>query len=194
MQEPLTKPTFANVAEGIGERQLEKSLAKLASEVETEVHNAEYIPRPADVRRDFKRLKLEARRFEIAVSRVSTGFRLLNLPVRADQTLLRAREAISDISALCDKALSINQAGPGRKRPPGRITCALIVIEAWAFVGGQGPSANNPDAQEACAAYWLACGGKPSANWQNTLKAARAVSVHSKWRQHIRNEIRRGAE
>ena len=57
MQEPLTKPTFADVADRIGARQLEKSLAKLAGEVETEVHNAEYIPRLADVRRDFKRLK-----------------------------------------------------------------------------------------------------------------------------------------
>ena len=190
MQEPLPKPTFADVADGIGTRQLDKSLATLAHEVETEVHNAEFIPRLADVRRDIQSLKKQTRRLEIALSQVST--RLLHLPFGADQSLLRAREAISDISALCDKALSINRAGPGRKRPPGKITCALIVIEAWAFVKGRAPSTNNEYAQEACEAYWRACGGQPSANWPNTLKAARAV--HSKWRQHIRSEIRRGAE
>ena len=187
MQEP-TKPTFADVADKIGDRQLVKSLAKLAGEIETEVHNSElFIP---SVRRDLRSLRVETKQLERALNRVST--RLLNLPFGADQSLLRAREAISDISALCDKALSINRAGPGRKRPPGKITCALIVIEAWASVGGKAPSANNPDAQEACEAYWRACGGQPSANWPNTLKAARAV--HSKWRQHIRSEIRRGAE
>ena len=58
MQEPLTKPTFANVADKIGARQLEKSLAKLADEVKTEVHNAEYIPRPADVRRGIQALEV----------------------------------------------------------------------------------------------------------------------------------------
>ena len=189
MQEP-TNPTFADVADKIGARQLEKSLAKLAGEIETEVHNAEFIPRPTDVRRDLKSLRVETKQLERALKRVST--RLLDLPVGAGQTLLRAREAISDISALCDKALSITRAKSGRKRRPGKITCALIVIEAWASVGGKAPSANNEDAQEACEAYWRACGGQPSANWQRTLQAARAV--HGNWRQHIQNEIRRGAE
>ena len=186
MQEPFATPTFADVADKIGARRLEKSLAQLAREIETEVHNAEFIPRHADVRRDIKSLNFETRRFEIALSRVST--RLLDLPVGADQTLLRAREATRDISALCDKALSFIPVEPGRKRPPGKITCALVVIEAWDFVKGRAPSANNEHAQEACEVYWRACGGQPSANWQNTLKAARGV--HNKWRQHIRNEIR----
>src|SRR5262249_32644736 len=57
---------------------------------------------------------------------------------------------------------------------PGKITCALIVIEAWAFVKGKPPSHNNEDAQEACEAYWLACGGQSSAKWQWQLKLARA--------------------
>jgi len=190
MQEPLATPTFADVAEGIGARRLEKVLAQLAREVETEVHNAKFISRPADVRRDVERLKDESRRLEIALNRVSK--RLLDLPVDASESLLRAREAIRDIVTLCDKSASIISAKPGRKRAPGKITCALIVIEAWASVRGKAPSANNEDAQEVCAAYWLACGGQPSANWQRTLKAARAD--RSAWRKYIRDEIRRGAE
>ena len=181
------QPTFADVAKMIGDARLAKPLEQLARQVDIEVHNT---PRPlaAEVGANFQRLRTATRRFEIALNQVSSQF--LELPAAAFDALPKAREAVSEILAMCKDASGPGK--PGRRRPPGKVTCALIVIEAWAFVKGKAPSANNQDAQEACETYWQACAGQRSANWQRTLKAARTVK--SKWRQYIRDEIRQGAE
>jgi hypothetical protein len=187
MQEPTT---FVEVAKMIGDSRLAKPLDQLTRHVEIEVHNAAFIPTATHVRHDIERLNWEARRFEIALNRVSR--RLLDLPTDADRTLLKAREVLGDIVELCKKSLKIVSPKRGPRRKPGKLTCAIIVIEAWAFANGKPPSQNNEQAQEACEAYWRACGGKPSGNWQRMLIAARADG--SRLRDLIRNEIRRGAE
>jgi hypothetical protein len=184
------QPTFADVAKMIGDARLAKPLEQLARQVEIEVHNASFFPQPlaAEVGANFQRLRTATRRFEIALNQVSSH--LLELPGTAATALPKAREAVSEILAMCNDASAPGK--PGRRREPGKVTCALIVIEAWASVGGKAPSANNQDAQEACETYWQACGGQPSGNWQRTLKAARVVQ--SNWRQYIRDKIRQGAE
>src|SRR5262245_4299300 len=101
MQEPL--PSFASVANMIGDPLLVEPLEQLASEVKTEVLNAAFIPKPREVRSDIERLRRDARRFEMALSRVSK--RLLDLPTDADQSLRKAKEALTDIVELCNKSL-----------------------------------------------------------------------------------------
>jgi len=189
----MTQETiFVEVAKMIGDSRLAKPLEQLAAkEVEIEVHNASFIPIPtADkLKRDIVRLRDATKRFEIARDQVSRH--LLDLPSNAATALPLAKEAISQIYAMCEEAL-----GPprerDRRRKPGNLTCALIVIEAWAFANGKPPSANNEQAKEACEAYWRACGGKPSGNWQRMLKSARAD--RSRLRDLIQDQIRRGAE
>ena len=178
------KGDFANVAKIIGAAQLAKPLEQLSTNIEIEVHDVSVVPKtPATD--DFQRLRVAARRFQIALDEVSR--RLLEFPATADpKALLLARKAASKIAGICNKALNL-QRKPGKKRRPGRLTCALIVVEAWIFANGTTPAANDERALKACEAYWLACGGQPSANWQRILKAA--LQNKSDWRGLIRHEI-----
>jgi hypothetical protein len=189
--------TFASVARKIGNPRLEKVLAQLATNVETDVHNAKSVPRRADLREDVGLLKKQAEGFEKALSRISKGFRLLALPIGAIECLPNARKTARDVTELCDEALSIISPKAGASKKPGRVTCALIVIEAWSFVHGKPPGANNAKAQEACEDYWRAYGGPPigkgdPGNWRRTIKSA--LAVRSALRRYIRDEIRLEAE
>jgi hypothetical protein len=184
--------TFASVARKIGNRRLEKVLAQLAANVETEVHNAKHIPKRSDVRDNLKLLKGEAQRFEKALNKIS----LLDVPSAAIERLRVARKTTRDVSALYDNVLSNISVKRGPKRP-GRVTCALIVIEAWAFARGRPPGANNAKAQEACEDYWRAYGGSPigkgdADNWRKTIKDA--LADRSALRRYIRDEIQFEAE
>ena len=114
--------SFASVAELIGDARLAKPLEQLARQVEIEAHNAKFIPRPADVRREIERVKRNARRFEASLKLLS-GRRLLDLPSRAfgkeENSLGNARKATHDIIALCEESLIRGKRG--RKRRPGRV-------------------------------------------------------------------------
>ena len=192
-------PSFASVARKIGDRRLEKALQKLASNVETDIHNAKFVPVRAEVRDDLKQLKAETKRFENALNRVSQ--RLVDLPTTAIECLPLARQTIHEIIALCDGALSVTSAKGGATKKPGRIICALIVIEAWAFVRGDPPGANNEPVQEICDAYWCACGqeaigsGDPS-NWRRSVTEALSADhgAMRQMRRYIYDEIRRCTE
>ena len=183
-------PSFASVAKMIGDPRLAAPLAQLKREVRTEIDNAAFIPKPREVRSDVERLRRDARRFEIALSRVSK--RLLDLPTDADQHLKKAKEALSDIAELCNKSLAIISPKRGALKKPGRLTCALIVIEAFTLVKDRVPGATNSFVQAACVDYWQACGGYASDpdNWRRTIITA--LADQSSWRRHIRNEIRLG--
>jgi hypothetical protein len=164
--------TFASVARKIGNPRLEKVLAQRAVDIETEVHNTKFIRKPSDVRNSFNVLKSEAQRFEKALSNIS----MLDVPAYAIERLPVARKAVREVSTLCDEALSDTSVKRGAPKKPGRVTCALIVIEAWAFAHGRLPGANNPKTQEACEEYWRASGGPPigkegdPSNWRKTVK------------------------
>jgi hypothetical protein len=114
----MERPTIADVSKMIGDSRLARPLEHLARHVEIEVHNAAFIPTATHVRHDIERLNFEARRFEIALNRVSK--RLLDLPTDADRTLLKAREVLGDIVELCKKSLKIVSPKRGRKRKPGK--------------------------------------------------------------------------
>jgi hypothetical protein len=190
--EALQQPSFASVANMIGDPRLAAPLAQLKREVRTEVHNAGFITKPREVKRDIERLRRDARRFEITLSQASK--RLIDLPMDADQSLLKARDVLSDIVELCNRSLATISTKPGAPRKPGRVTCALIVIEAFTLVKDRVPSANNSSVQSACEDYWQACGGHASdlANWRRTITAA--LKDQSAWRRHIRDKIWQGTE
>src|SRR5262245_48689938 len=190
--EALQQPSFASVANMIGDPRLAAPLAQLKQEVRPEVHNAGFITKPKGVKRDIEWLRRDARRFEIALSRVSK--RLIDLPMDTDQSLKKAHEALSDIVELCNKSLQTISTTSGAPRKPGKVTCALIVIEAFTFAKDRVPSANNSSVQSACEDYWQACGGHASdlANWRRTITAA--LKDQSPWRRHIRDKIWQGTE
>jgi hypothetical protein len=186
-------PSFASVARKIGDCRLENVLQQLASQVEIEIRNAEFVPLRAEVRSDVKQLKAETKRFENALNRVSRRS-FMQLPVSKLEYLSQARQTIDDITALCDVTLSIHSSKGGVRKKPGRVTCAMIVVEGWAFVRGDPPGGNNRDVQEICDDYWRACGyetigqGDPG-NWRRTV--TEALSNQGAMRRYIRYEIRR---
>jgi hypothetical protein len=65
------KGDFANVAKIIGAAQLAKPLEQLSTNIEIEVHDVSVVPKtPATD--DFQRLRVAARRFQIALDEVSS--------------------------------------------------------------------------------------------------------------------------
>jgi hypothetical protein len=183
--------SFADIARKIGNRRLGDSLEALASNVETGVHNPVFVPLHSDVRDDVKRLKAETERFESALNQVSKW--ILDLPVRESECLPAARHILREVDALCDKALTTISAKGGAMKKPGRVTCAMIVIEAWAFAHGRAPGVNNKRVQEICDDYWRACGGQPivdgdPSNWRRPLEDA--LADQDTLHRYIRDEIR----
>lgn len=188
-------PSFESVARKIGEPRLERVLKQLADEVRTEIHNANFVSLRSEVRSDVKQLKTNAARFEKALNRISK--RLLDLPISSLELLPYARQSIRNVIEWCDESLSIISDKGGVRKQPGRITCAMIVIDAWTFINGKAPRANNPKVQKICDEYWRACGcppiggGEPG-NWRRAV--AEALRHRSRRRDLIRNQIERGTE
>jgi hypothetical protein len=178
--------SFASVASKIGDCRLEKMLRQLASDVEKEIRFAKSTPLRAEVRSDVKRLKAETKRFETALNRIP----LMELPISDIEYLPQAWQTIHGIIELCDRMLSMHSAKGGVRKKPGRVTCAMLVIEAWSLVRGDLPGANNRDVQEICDDYWCACGhgavgqGDPS-NWRRTV--TEALSNQGAMRRYIRH-------
>jgi hypothetical protein len=175
------KPTFDSVARKIGgDYKLAKALEQLANNVETEIHNAKFDLKRSEVRADLKRLRNESRRFEVALSRAWKH--ALDFPSNADEFWSSARAAIDNINSFSDHILNSLDPKGGRPEAPGRVTCATIVIQAWAMVHGKPPGPNNAKAQEACDGYWRACGGSREGDlskWRRQISIARTQSSQS---------------
>jgi len=146
-------PSFASVARDIGEPRLEPVLAQLASHVRIDIHNAKFARKRSEIRGSVKKLKADARRFYRTMERVRTFE--LELPFH---DLRNVRRETRNVIEWCDRNLRVvsDKGGVGKK--PGRATCAIIVIEAWAFIRGKTPGANNHTVHSICDEYWRACG------------------------------------
>jgi hypothetical protein len=185
-------PSFTSIAQAIGNPRLETALRELSDFIETETHNAGFFPKRSEVRKEISQLHKKTREFEIALNRVSKS--LLDLPSNAGECLLTARQAIQAISLLCNDTLSSIPAKGGVSRKPGRLICAMIVIEAWAFAKGKTPGTNETVCK-ICNDYWRACGGAPigregdPANWRRSTRGA--LLDQSAMRRYIQNEIKR---
>jgi hypothetical protein len=190
---------FDDVARMIGDPRLAIALQALARNVRAEINNAEFAPLPSDVRDALGQLKTTAAAFQDALRRVDKYW--LEMPFEGhpdDPCRQVARDITPKVIAFCDRALAITDVKRGARKHPGRVTCALIVIEAWAYVRGRPPGHNNEDAEAACDAYWRAAGCQPIGkgddigNWTRSLSAARKIG--GRRRNYIRNEIRRGTD
>jgi len=133
---PDPPPSFASIAQAIGNPQLEATLVALSEWIETETHNAGFVPKRSEVRADLKKLKAKTKEFEIALNRVSKQ-RLLELPVSDHDALFLAERAIEAISKLCEDTVSSIPIKGGVTKKPGRVTCAMIVIKAWTIARGR---------------------------------------------------------
>jgi hypothetical protein len=176
-------PSFANVAHKIGEPRLVRVLEQLARHVQTDIHNAKFVRKRSEIRSSLKKLKADARRFYRTMERVN-AFELLF------QDLRNVTRETRNVIEWCDRSLRVvsDKGGVGKK--PGRATCAMIVIEAWAFVHRKTPGANNHTVHAICDEYWLARGytsiGDPR-NWRTSM--ADALASRSRLRNFIRDEI-----
>jgi hypothetical protein len=112
----------------------------------------------------------------------------LTLTIDDDMSsLAAARRALHSVVAFIDKALpTISPKGGARKRP-GMVSCAMIVIEAWASVHGSTPGHNNDTAQKICADYWLASTGTRG---DGVYMWSRHIDTASKSQSQIRRYIR----
>jgi hypothetical protein len=187
----VVEPDFASVALMIGDERLEKPLRELADNIKSEMHKANFMadnyPKGTP-RENIKQLEKVAKRFETALNRLSRHS--MNLPFELWGEISAARSAARDIQASCKQALS-RHAKDGRPRSPGRVTCALVVIEGWIAVKGSAPGHNHRTLQEVCDQYWFACGVKSdeAVNWSGHLRTAK--KTQSNTRDLIRREIRR---
>jgi hypothetical protein len=176
----------------IGDERLEKPLRELASNIASEIHNANFMadnyPKESKTREDIKKLERVARRFEAALSGLSGQWMHLTLDLWGEVSA--ARNAARDIQASCKQAL-LRHAKDGRPRSPGKVTCALVVIEGWIAANDSAPGHNDRKLQEVCDQYWLACGVKSdeAGNWSGHLRTAKKTK--SNIRDLIRREIRR---
>ena len=65
----------------------------------------------------------------------------------------------------------------GRRPDVQREICAAVIVEAWKLLHGKAGS-RSPQLQQACADYWIACGGKQIGetndpeNWRRPIERA----------------------
>jgi hypothetical protein len=189
-------PSFASIAVKIGDLRLEKALEELAPQAAIDTHNTEFMGqyhRRSDVRKAVKQLKAETKRFQIALNRVSQH--LLELTIDDNDRLILAQNAVRDITALCEQALSRISPKGGTKKEPARVICAAIVVEAWTLARRKAPSASNKTLQQLCDDYWQACGQNSLGDPRNWLRSIfEALSDQSAMRRYIRDAIRRSTE
>ena len=181
---------FTHVAHKIGaDSRLEQVLRALARQVQIDIKNAEFALPRSEARADLSRLKKETKRFEVALNRVSRW--VLYYPPDFVDALLSGRDAIGNLEEMYDSVLSRIPAKGGRPEEPGRVICATIVLEAWAFVHGRQPGANNERLQKLCDEYWCACGCNSlddPGSWRRTIGSA--LRRQDALRRSIQSEIR----
>jgi hypothetical protein len=89
--------------------------------------------------------------------------------------LSSARKTITNLNEKLDQVLARIPTKGSAPKKPGRVPCAMIVIEAWVFVHRRQPGAKNERVQELCDEYWQSCGcqslGDPE-NWRRSLAEA----------------------
>jgi hypothetical protein len=182
-------PSFSSIARAIGDRRLEPTLQDLSECIikrEIKLKNAR-APR-SEVRRAITELRKKATEFETAINGVWKV--VLELPIDFLPSLKAAREAMHSVVADSGKALSMISPKGGARKKPGLVSCAMIVIEAWASVHGSTPGHDNETAQEICADYWLASTGTPADGeymWSRHIRTA--SKSQSKLRHFIRDRV-----
>jgi hypothetical protein len=180
---------FAVIANKLGDGRLEKVFRELAFHINTDIRNAKSVPLRLEIRSDFRELKAEVKRFEVAISRA--GKHLLELTSTEIEYLRAARQTVDRLNGMCDRVLSDISDKGGRNKEPGRVICAVIVIESYKFTKGRFPGANNKRLQQVCDDYWVASGQETLGdlgNWRRSLIAA--LALNNALRREVRDQVR----
>lgn len=182
---------FISVARKIGDPRLAGVLADHAEHhIKMEVHNDNFYRREGyslkAIRGRIQKLKKKAQQCEKALSHISSGVPLLYFPVREVHRLDALHKALHDVTATCENALALNH-GKGRPPQPGKLTCALIIVEAWGSVRGKRPGHNNVEALALCDEYWRACGYENGGDWSHLIIATK--KAQSNYLRRIRADI-----
>jgi hypothetical protein len=181
-------PSFSSIARAIGDPRLEPALQNLSEcVIEREIKLKNRLHLRSEIREALTELRKKATEFETAIDRVSKV--ILELPVVDGclPSLAAARQALHPLVAYSDKALSMISPKGGARKKPGLVSCAMIVIEAWASVHGSTPGHDNETAQEICADYWLASTGIPA---DGEYMWSRHIRTASKEQSNLRHFIR----
>jgi hypothetical protein len=163
----------------IGRDEFVKALQSLAETLRSELRGP--LREPPKFRANMERLRNDARRFKTSLDRATQGLALLYWSMTGPKWPGQAHKAAERIVKLADETLARTPAvkKKGRPKQPGRITTALMVIEAWLAAYGQAPGHGNAEAWAYCEEVWRACGGKPGCKrslWKRHLQAALKTS------------------
>jgi len=177
---------------------LTRALMEFARTVATAGSTEEHDPLCKEVRSRFLRVQVAASEMDDALNGIGDGSLWMRLKDIDD---LRAfRQALRKAVEMSDRALK-NIPSRGRKRarrlggPTARVTCAIVVIEAWTALHGKPRGSHNDSIGEICEKYWRACGGDRTGkdgdpgNWRRPMKEA--LADQSAIRRYIHSVLQR---
>jgi hypothetical protein len=156
-------------------------------------------PLSKELRSRFIRVQAAASEMDRALDGIRDG--LLWMTCKDIDDFPAIRHALSKADEMSDRALKSIPSGGGRKRarrlavPTARVTCAIVVIEAWTAVHGKPRGGHNDSIGEICEKYWRACGGTRTGkegdpgNWRRPMKEA--LADQSALRRYVQSELKR---
>jgi hypothetical protein len=151
-----------------------------------------------EVRSRFLRVQAVANKMDRALYDIRDG--LLRMTPKEIDHFSATRQALRKAVEISDRVLkSIPRGGRKRARrlagPTARVTCAIVVIEAWTALRGKPRGSHNASIGEICEKYWRACGGARTGkdgdpeNWRRPMKEA--LADQSALRGYVHSELQR---
>jgi hypothetical protein len=175
---------------------LTRALLIFARTVATTGLSEEGDPLCKEVRSRLLRVQAAANEMDRALNDIRDG--LLRMTSKDVDEFPAIRQALRKAVEMSDRALkSIPRGGRKRARrmagPTARVTCAIVVIEAWTALRGKPRGSHNVSIGEICEKYWRACGGPRTGkdgnpeNWRRPTKEA--LADQSALRRYVHSEL-----
>jgi hypothetical protein len=175
---------------------LTRALSGFARTVATTGLTQERDPFCKEVRSRFRRVQAAASKVDRALDGIQDG--LLWMTAKDIDAFPAIRQALRKTDEMSNRALkNIPSGGRTRARrmagPTARVTCAIVVIEAWTALYGEPRGAHNDKIGEICEKYWRACGGPQTGkdgdpgNWRRRMKEA--LADQSALRRYVHSEL-----
>jgi hypothetical protein len=175
---------------------LTRALMEFARTVATTGLTEERDPLCKEVRSRFLRVQAAASEMDRALDGIRDG--LLWMTPKDIDAFPAIRQALRKAVEMSDRTFKSIPSG-GRKRarrlagPTARVTCAIVVIEAWTALHGKPRGGHNDSIGEICEKYWRACGGPRTGkdgdpgNWRRPMKEA--LADQSALRRYVHSEL-----
>jgi hypothetical protein len=181
MQEPLAKPTFAEVARIISKGKppdwLVTGLERFSGGIGVETD------------RDLLRHVEQLRGATNVLMKLLPAFQHMPFNIKSPSHVDVIRQALPLLKKDLERIKRRPPGGIKRKfsgRPPNtqREICAAVIVESWTIMHGK-PEPRSRRLERACADYWQVCGGKmiDSGNWRRIIKLA--LQTDHKWVREV---------